>query len=139
MTKQQKHDEVSNAMDVIKDKENPIYIIKDNCNKEIKDLLLKIIYDDNIGGKNLGYELCYRAIGIIENQSIDELDDLRDLDIDEASPYTSNRLGYLNIFTEGEISEIINEYNCGIGDACAIWYNNMVQDVMMMLVDFIQG
>ncbi len=149
MNKQQRHEAIANAMELKKfseDKEK--YIIKDNCNEKVKNLLMKLIYDENIGGtSDLSYEICAMACDIIANKTLtgndrdslvgDDLDLYADAD-GTASVYTSTQLSYINNNNESEISAIIkDESHNSIAQACASWYVQMVHQACETLKDYV--
>jgi hypothetical protein len=153
MTKKQKFEEVIHAMRYTGDgKENSeraeIYLIDDKLSKEseVRAILMRNIWDDRIGGaEDLSYEICARACGLIADNT--DGDDLENTDIGNddifydmecASVYTAERLGYLNIWNESEISDKMKELGIeSIQTACAVWYDDMVRSVALELRDYI--
>lgn len=136
MNKQEKYNEVAEAMEFKKwDNGKEGYIIRDTCTGDTKQLLMDIIYDERVGGESdLSYEIVAKACAVISEI---ELKDLKDWDIYEnnedehASIYNTERLAYLNNWNEGEISDTFKEYNCElISNACAYWYDNMVNNTI---------
>ncbi len=148
MTKKEKYNAVSEAMRYTGDgKENneraEVYLIKDTCAPEVKDILMRNIYDNNIGGsQDLGYAICADACALISEASLEELkEDSEDsyYENESASIYTDERLKYLNSNNQDEITEKVKEYACDIQTACAVWYDDMVRSVALELRDFINN
>ena len=119
-----------------------IYLISDKCDTELKSFLINLISEENFGGMHdLSYEIVSKAIDILvdnsEDGSLDE-DDLMDLCNDSASVYTATRLSYLNPYNESEISDRIKDFGCDIQTACAMWYDEMVYEVVIKLFEWVK-
>lgn len=150
-TKQERLDAIANAMESKKrnDKEETTYYcISDTCEESLKDVLMHLIYDDNIGGcSDLSYEICAMACDIISEKTLtgDDRDslisDMLDLYADAdgtASVYTGVQLGYLNNMNESEISDIMkDESHNSIAQACASWYVQQVTSACESLKDYV--
>jgi len=136
-----KYNAVINCMELQKRDNNDYFaIIKDNTEKDLKDLIINMIYDENIGGTtSQSYDILYDATQNIENFTIEELKDTDIEDIqDMASVYTYDRLAYINNNNEYEIYDILKEYNLdNINTACAIWYDTQVKNAMYKLRAYI--
>lgn len=143
MTPEEKKNAITSAMEFKKwDNGKEGYIISNTCDKELKDILLGIIYDENIGGTNdLSYEIAHRACGAIEDIELDDLKD-DDFDLNEAvgevaNVYIWERLAYLNTKNQDEITEEMRSFDCDIQTACAIWYNDIVLQAVETLRKYI--
>ena len=123
--------EVKKAMEFKKwDNGKEGYIISDSCTGDTKNELMRLIYDENIGGvSDLSYEIVAKATELFEDiENLEQLNEENENESEQASIYTAIRLSYLNNFNEQEISDILKEYNTtDISTACAIWYDNMVR------------
>lgn len=141
MTPQQKQKAVANAMEYkTRDDGSEIYVIKAE-EGEVKELLMTIIYDENIGGvQDLNYEIAgvaCSAVGYMDFEELKKYDTSEDGG-DFASVYTFDRLKYLNANNQEEITDTMKEYSTGnISDACAIWYDNAIKDTMRKLIAYI--
>lgn len=114
------------------------YCITDNCNPELKTVLMDLIYDENIGGNNnLSYEICAKACDIIGEIDISEDFDVYEHIQEVASIWTQTRLEYLNAMNQAEVSDIVKEHSCDIQQACAVWYENMVAQACETLKDYV--
>lgn len=151
MTKEQKarQKEVAEAMvytgdePIADDMRANIYVISSKVDdkSELKRLLMKLIYDDNIGGMNdLSYEIVAKACDLIA-QDDDITDGSEDIyyENESASVYTADRLGYLNATNQEEITQKMKEFGCDIQTACAVWYDDMVRSAALTLRDYILG
>lgn len=134
---------IENAMQPMKwDNGKEGYIISDNCAEPVKDILMKQIYDNNIGGTHdLSYEICAKACEVISELDLNELDTEQNLyEFENSSIYNNERLAYLNNNNEQEIAEVMKEYGCeSISQACAIWYDNQVRYTAETLLDYINN
>jgi hypothetical protein len=147
MTKKEKFEEVIHAMrytgdGIEKGERAEIYLIDDKLPKEseVRAILMRNIWDDRIGGADdLSYEICARACDLISESEVDELGESEDMfyESESASVYTDERLKYLNIYNQDEISEKQKEFDCDIQTACAVWYDDMVRSVALELRDYI--
>lgn len=147
MTKLEKRNAITNAMEFKKwnnGKEG--YIIKESLkeeNEKLHDLLLNIIYDDNIGGTHdLSYEITAKACEVIGELEMDEIENGGDNDrfykMEIASIWNNDRLGYLNVNNESEVYERLVELGLHeISTACAVWYDDQVRSVVLSLLDYI--
>ena len=142
MTKENKLKDIAQAMEIkeVDDKREHIYIIADTCPTELKEVLMNLIYDENIGGiHDLSYEICYNAINILNDRpEFADCDDTSYLiqEITESgSIYTVERLSYLNNMNECEIYDIIKEYDVkDISTACAVWFDDMVRKAVETII-----
>ena len=143
-----RHKAVCNAMrysgDIGQTKQNEraeIYLFTDNIDEEVKEILTRNIWKDNIGGtSDLGYAICNSACYLISDTAIEDLEENEDMfyESGSASVYTSDRLSYINMHNQDEISEKMKEYSTeDIATACAVWYDDMVRSVALELRDYI--
>lgn len=121
--------------------EDKKYLIRDTCDPELKKVLMKIIYDDNVGGTHdLSYEICAQACEAVSdfhsNEDYEELQDYLCDNGDFASYLIFDRLAYLNIGNQDEVTEILKENNCNIEEASAIWYDQKISEVATFLDDW---
>lgn len=101
---------------------------------------MKLIYDENIGGvQDLSYEIVAVASGLF-----DDIENIKDLEneneeceAEQASVYTAERLSYINMNNQEEITQTLKDFDCDIQKACAIWYDNMVRNAYQDLKAFI--
>lgn len=120
-------------------------IITDTCDKDLSDILINIIYDDLSGNDNTRYAIAYSACMFFDDLTVEQLEnidmDALDEDIqmyESASIYTSERLSYLNNNNEEEIVDILKEYNTeniNTACACAIWYDQQVQNTIYTIIN----
>ena len=87
------------------------------------------------GTFELDYKIMDSASCIVGEIEADDLEraDLYEVSQGSASVYTATRLGYMNIQNEGEMSDILKEFDCSIAEACAIWYDNQVVKACEMI------
>ena len=147
MTKLEKQNAIANCMEVKKwDNGKEGYIIKDNLkaeNEELYNLLINIIYEDNIGGvHDISYEITAKACGIIGDLTPEEIEEDNDdhfYEMETASVWNSDRLSYLNVNNEQEIADKMKELSLdSISTACAVWYDDQVRSVVLSLIDYIK-
>jgi hypothetical protein len=107
---------------------------------------LRAIYMEKCEIRDIDYETFNVALNIVSGIMTDkpdatpnEVEDgIYERAGDSASVYTSDRLGYLNIWNESEVSDIHRE-GCAesIADACAVWYGQRVEELAMYVKDWI--
>lgn len=108
--------------------------------KETAELVKEVQFklNDITQSFELDYEIMSDATYIIsERETVEELEnaDFYELATDQASVYTETQLSYLNIWNQDEISGIAKEFSSDIGTACAVWYDQQVQQACEMLRD----
>lgn len=119
-----------------RDNDQVFYFIKPDTQKDIKDFLLEIVYNQNVGGSSdLSYEIIASAVDLLDEDTIETEEDY--IDNDSASVYTYDRLQYLNINNQDEITEVLKEFETDIQNACAYWYDGEVKNVYYQLKDYI--
>lgn len=111
--------------------------------QELKDVFL-----DNFEVHDLNYEIFSQSCDIIGEiyeempRADDEkiIDEIYERSHDRASYYTHDRLGYLTVSNEEEISDLLREYDePSISVACAIWYDRQVEQASMLIKDWINA
>lgn len=142
----ERFDSIANAMEVKKRADGTEYhCISDTCEDGLKDVLMKLIYDDNIGGSSdLSYEICYQATAVLTDDVTEEQISSEDFYIHEhiqdiASVYTAIRLSYLNNNNQDEITDTLKEYSTDIAGACAVWYENMIAQACNDIIDYVKA
>ena len=153
MQKQQKIAMLSKAYTTKKvdDNREQITIINDEAltpeeYSAIKDIQFNL-QNENISF-DLAYEVMYQACDILAEIYNDEqqensnqefiTDAIYDRTNDQASPYNAQRIAYLTIHNESEVSDILKEYSCdSISMACAIWYDKQVHLACTLLNDWV--
>lgn len=141
-----KYSNISTAMEVKKRADGTEYhCISDTCDETLKDVLMTLIYDNNIGGsQDLSYEICYQATALLTDDLTEEQILSEDFYIHEhtqeiSSIYTATRLAYLNNNNQEEITDTLKEYQTDISGACAIWYENMVAHACNKIIEYIKA
>lgn len=115
------------------------YCFADNAPEELKDLFL-----EHYEVRDQDYEIMYDASSEIEDTELADIikEDGNELfyEIESASVYNADRLSYLNIWNDDEISGIFKEYLCeSISQACAMWYDRQVEEACNLLREYIIG
>lgn len=136
MNTQEKYKAITNAYTITKRGEEDIQIIKSNTAPEVKDKLLDIQRELNVGF-DLSYEIVSDAAACVSDISIEVLPDENFYETECASIYTATRLEYMNGYNQEEITEIIKEYSTDIQTAYAIWYDQKVAEACRELKDYI--
>ena len=144
MTKQEKYNALKKAYSLKEGKmegEKDIYISNNEYWKN--DTLATIfniqkeVEEDSRAGFDLSYEIMSKACDVITDTAFDELEDAT-FESEQSSVYTDDRLGYLNHNNQFDILDIINDYKTNSIDlACAIWYDNAVNDACYRLKNWI--
>ena len=125
----------------VEDSRKQITVINDASplHDAMRDIQFEL--NEETGTFELDYEIMQTACGIIADNITDketlENADFYELANDTASVYTADRLAYMNIRNESEISEISKEYDSDIQTACAIWYEQQVVRACELLRDYI--
>ena len=152
MNKKQKIEAIENAYiftgenpetkGLSKDFKKNIYLLNEKLSNEshdaIFDLQMKFKNNNDIDF-DLSYEIMAQACNVIaENPNIKEEDIQEAINNNFSSIYTADRLAYLTINNQQEISDLMKEYEAeNISDACAYWYDNQVQSAISLLIEFI--
>lgn len=112
-----------------RDNGEEFYHFSDNAPQEIKD-----IFREEYEIRDLDYEIFSRAIDTFSEYTIEDIEN-DDFSVEFASYYTSDRLGYLNIWNQDEVTELVKTYDVDIQDACAIWYDQSVERAMRIILN----
>lgn len=144
MTKKEKIKSLATALTQSeRDGEENFYHFTDDAPEELKDEFLKHYNVDD-----LDYEMFSRAADIVAEVYEDKpkatddeaTDDIYERASESASIMTYDRLQYLNNNTEGEISDIMHEYSeRSIATACAIWYDKQVEEMAIIIKDWVNA
>ena len=111
---------------------------KDGTPEHIISIMQDVMYANDNHNFDLDYKIMNDAL--MELSEI-EFADLAEYEVHEseseyASVYTGERLSYMNMWNQDEISEVMKEYSTeDIATACAIWYDNQVKTVIQQLID----
>lgn len=134
----EKYNKVINAYTTMQKGENTIHILDTDY---IKDMATQnAILDIQRWLETefeIGYEIMADACACISDVPYKDLSKVDFYETETSSIYTAVRLDYLSTHNEGEISELVKEYDCDIQTACAIWYNNKVAEACNALIDYI--
>ncbi len=117
----------------------------DTAPEELENLFL-----EHYEVRDMDYEIFGQALDIVSEvysrertTTMDKEDDkiteeIYEASSEQASVYTSDRLEYLNMWNEDEISEIMREYSeHSIATACAIWYDKQIGQAAIIIKDWI--
>lgn len=138
MTKQQKQrfEEINNAMTIkTRDDKTEFYCFSDKASETLKNLFL-----EHYEVRDLDYQIFSKACDYISERELSEIlsDDFELIDGEFASYYYDERLSYLNIWNDEEISDYFKNYSCdSISMACAYWFDNQVNDAIYIIRDYI--
>ena len=82
------------------------------------------------------YSIMNDACMALSEVDADEIEnvDAYELSHDTASVYTATQLSWLNINNQADVADIVREYECDIGTACAVWYEQQVATAIEMLL-----
>lgn len=144
MTRQEKIAVLAKAMTRSKrDDESEFYHFTDEAPEELKDLFLEHYNVDD-----LDYETFDRACDIVREVYDDKpeatddeaTEEIYERASDQASVYTADRLAYLNMRNEDEVSQTMREYGMtSIADACAAWYDRQVEQAAIIIKDWVNA
>lgn len=109
--------------------DNQRCLIQDNHPETEK--LLEIVYAirEEWAETDKAYEIVSQAVDIV----VEWYDE--DTSIESASVYTRERLDYLTIYNQDDITNIVKKYNCDIATACAYWYDERVRQAVNLLIE----
>jgi hypothetical protein len=148
MTPQEKYDAIVNAYTTISvpSPETERIIISDKTPEEVRDFLVKAQHDV-VDIFNLSYTIADSAASILSEIEQEDVFDYQGYDMggdldeacsDVASVYTSERLSWLCVANESEISDLMSELEIkSISDACAVWYDQKVRQMIEKFIDYI--
>ena len=119
-----------------RDNGDKFYCRKDNTPSKIVVAMQYIMFKNDNHDFDLNYEIMNDALNELYDQDFKDLSDydVYNSESEYASVYTSERLSYLNNWTEDEITEVMKEYECDIQTACAIWYDQQVKNIITELL-----
>jgi hypothetical protein len=84
------------------------------------------------------YQIVCEACSEIANADIEEIKDGYICISDVASPYRAENLKLLSVHNHEEIAEIIRDHKAiNVAQACAIWYEQKVEQVAEQLISYI--
>lgn len=138
MTKLEKYNAVTTAYETkkVEDSRETISIIKDETPQEVREMLLTMHQDLDVGF-DLSYEIMHEVSDALKEISLEELPTAELHENEFASVYTATRLSYLAIDNQYDITEIVKETSTDIQTACAIWYDRKCTEAAEMLRDYI--
>ena len=148
MTKEQKIKALETAMTQSErdgNKDDTFYHFLDNAPEELKDLYL-----EHYNVRDLDYQIFSEACDLVSecyhdndanNDGANFVEDMiYERASDKASVYTADRLAYLSMHNEDEVSEIMREYSePSIATACAIWYDKQVEQASIIIHQWINA
>lgn len=107
---------------------------------------LKNLYLEHYDVRDLDYEIFSGACDIVaevyESHPTQEKaeEDIYERASDYASVYTSDRLAYLNMWNESDVSDLMHEYGMrSIADACAAWYDRQTEQAAIIISNWIHA
>lgn len=110
---------------------------KEETPEHIKTIVQDVMYENDQHDFELDYDIMDDALMFLSEIELKDLSpdiDIYEYDNEFASIYTATRLSYLNVWTQDEISEKQKEFECDIAEACAVWYNEQVTNVIHALI-----
>ncbi len=138
MNKQQKIESLKYSMTVkTRADETKYTCFSDTAPESIKDLFL-----EHYNVKNTDYETFSDACDIMSDIYAEEAlsandDAIYERSTDHASIMTADRLAYLDIWNQEDISEYMKEIGSDIATACAYWYDKQVEQACFIIKDWI--
>ena len=146
LTKKQKIESLKDSMVESKRDDGEEYIhFTEKAPRELKELFLEYFEV-----QDLAYEIFSHACNIVSEVYADYVENDKETrepadpesEISErvsgsASYYTSDRLGYLTMWNQDEISEVVRSNGVDIDEACAYWYDAQVEQAAILIVKWI--
>jgi len=140
MTKQEKINVLTTAMKQSeRDDKTEYYHFTPEAPEELQNLFL-----EHYEIRDIDYMIFSRACDVVneayrsEYKNID--DGIYEQASDSASYYTAERLTYLNIWNQDEISDMIKNEGAGdIATACAMWYDRQVEQASFIINEWINA
>jgi hypothetical protein len=136
MNKKEAFDIIVNSMK----EDKSIIVYKDLLPKDVRDRLCFNIQssqrEETGASFDLSYEIMRDALQAIEGAGINDLN-LDHNDNEFASVYTAEQLSWLNINNQGDITDLVKEYDCDIATACATWYDTAVLSTIGQVIEYI--
>lgn len=112
-------------------------VFSDSIPTDLRDIMLEIMRKSE-NQFDISYSIMSDAVSSLPG-SLDEYDEDDIYESEHASVYTADRLAYLTIWNQDEITQMVKEYGCDIATACAYWYEEQVQNMFFSLVSELQG
>ena len=140
-SKNEKLAQLASAMTTKKRDEGEEFVcFTDNAPRPLADIFL-----EHYEVRDLDYQIFSRACAVVhevyeDNPAIaydDAVDEISERSQESASVYTDVRLSYLSIWNEEEVSQMIKEYDLGIADLCAVWYDRQVKEAALLIHDWV--
>lgn len=144
MTKEKKHELLNKAYTLkeVADERKEIYVINEDLPALFYDAIKAIQFklNESTGTFELDYPImndACNAVNEVEFKDLAEKDFFEDGEY--ASVYTAERLSYLTMNNQAEISEILREYgtDVDIATASAVWYDRKVMEACQMIKDYV--
>lgn len=118
------------------------YHFSDKAPKELVDLFL-----EHYDVRDIDYETFSRACDIVSEAYASEPDADYDAITDviyeassgSANVYTDVALGYLSMWNQDEISDIVRDTKCDIAQACMQWYDTQVEQQAVIIKDWVNA
>ena|SRR3990167_5835279 len=118
------------------------YHFTDTAPRELKDLYL-----EHYEVRDIDYETFGQAIDLVRTiyedkpEAIDDeaTEEIYERASDSAGVYNDERLGYLNIWNQDDIAEIVRDMGVDIATACAVWYDRQVEQSAIIIKDWINA
>ncbi len=105
---------------------------------------LKSLFLEHYKVKDLDYQIFSKAIDTYleawennEDSPTLLIDYIEENYNDFSSVYTTDRLSYLDIFNQSEITEFVQSYKVDIADACAMWYDEQVKGAISIIHEWV--
>ncbi len=123
------------------DEDTRFFVFADDAPTELQNL-----FCEHYEVRDIDYETFSRACDIVgevygETPEISKdgaEDDAADRADDRASVYTAARLSYINIWNQGEVADIVREYDGqDVADAAAIWYERRVKEAARHVIGWV--
>lgn len=115
------------------------YHFADGAPESLRDLFL-----EHYSVRDLDYQTFGRACDVVAEVYAEKPKDITEAiyerSADSASVYTADRLAYLDLHNEDEISELMRE--CGehsIATACAMWYDRQVEQAAILISEWVEA
>lgn len=141
MTKKQ-YKELVNGLETCKRGDGTEYITrKDGLSADVTTLIRDVVFEIDEHDLDLAYKIVSDALYTMESMDMKEFKecDIYELDGGHASVYNAERLSYLNIWNQDEVSSLISELGGDITEACAYWYDNKVTEALSLFQEAIKA
>lgn len=130
MTKKEKYESLYKALiKKTRDDDTEYICFSDDAPEELRDIFI-----DHNSIIDVDYDIFRTACVLLSENPDKPEDELHELADDCASVYTYDRLEYLSVMNQQEISDIMREYETeDIATACAIWYEQQVASAIQTI------